>query len=1138
MRSTSRPSLPTRVFGRLFAAASCALLLTLAQSSAQAVNPTVTISAIDASAAEAGNDPGTFRITRAGDLTGDLTVTYTIAQGAGQATNGVDYTPALSGTVIIPADQASVDITITPVDDILLEGDETVTLTLAAGASYDLGATITATVTIADNETDIDLSKYVRVGRYDLPEPTRTVAPANSLLCQEASSVTYNWNTDTLFVVGDGGTSVVQVSKTGQLINSMTLAQGSSPQGTEFYDTEGITYVGGGQFVFTEERYRQANLFTYVPGGTLQRSATRTVKLGTTIGNIGLEGVCYDSQTSGFIFVKEKDPESIFQTGIDFNALTATNGSPTATGSTDLFSPALANTLDFSDVFALSNLPALAGKPATSHLLIISQESGKVVHLDRSGTTYSSLTIVADAGNPLSVPDQTFEGVTMDRDGVLYLVCENGGGDSNHPQLWVYKPSTAANLAPTAVTLNNPVASIPENTSTAAPVKVADILVTDDGLGTNNLTVSGADAATFQIIGTALFIKTGTTFNASTKPSYSVTVSVDDPTVGSTPDATVNYALNITAATGGTAQLIISEVAAWSSGTTSVAADWFEVTNIGTAAQNITGWKVDDNSNSSTLAVALNGVTSIAPGESVIFIETSSQTTVSNFRTTWFGANPASTPQIGTYSGSGVGLSTGGDALNLYDASGVLQANVVFGTSPSSPLATFDNAVGLNNATISTLSAVGVHGAFAAAGDANQIGSPGTIGAPPTPIISITATDATASEVGADPGTFRISRTGSTVNAQTVSYTIATGAGQATNGTDYTPTLSGAVTIPSGASFVDITITPVDDSLVEGPETVTLTLGDSGSYDVGTPGSATITIADDVPNQVPAGSIVITEVAPWSSGNSPLAVDWFEVTNVGATTIHTTGWRMDDNSNSFGTSVPMSGVTTIAPGESVIFMETTDLAGKSAAFKTLWFGGNPPAGLQFGTYSGSGVGLSTSGDAVNIFDSAGNVITGVTFGTAPATAPFATFENKARLGSSTLPGPFFASLAVSGVNGDFAASGDANEVGSPGTASFGLIAASGTLDLIATLGAPAGSTFSGPGVTGGTFDPTGLTGVQTITYTYPSGAGPLSTTFAITVSQAVPTMPTWAWDILLLGICAVASRALKVTAPRSAALSR
>src|SRR5262249_24894805 len=157
-----------------------------------------------------------------------------------------------------------------------------------------------------------------------LPEPSRTQAPPGSLLAQEASSVTYDWDTDTLFVVGDGGTSVVQVTKTGQLIDSMTLAAGSSPQGTEFYDTEGIAYVGGGRFVMTEEGNRQAVRFTYVPGGTLTRGATQTVKLGTTVGNIGLEGVTNDPLTGGFVFVKEKEPESIFQTGIDWAAGTAT----------------------------------------------------------------------------------------------------------------------------------------------------------------------------------------------------------------------------------------------------------------------------------------------------------------------------------------------------------------------------------------------------------------------------------------------------------------------------------------------------------------------------------------------------------------------------------------------------------------------------------------------------------------------------------------------------------------------------------------------------------------------------------------------------------------------------------------------
>ena len=75
---------------------------------------------------------------------------------------------------------------------------------------------------------------------------------------------------------------------------------------------------------------------------------------------------------------------------------------------------------------------------------MLSQESGKIVNIDRSGDVSSSLTIVADPGNPLSVPDQQHEGVTMDRDGILYVVSENGGGDFDHPQLWVYAPSLGA----------------------------------------------------------------------------------------------------------------------------------------------------------------------------------------------------------------------------------------------------------------------------------------------------------------------------------------------------------------------------------------------------------------------------------------------------------------------------------------------------------------------------------------------------------------------------------------------------------------------------------------------------------------------------------------------------------------------
>ena len=114
----------------------------------------------------------------------------------------------------------------------------------------------------------------------------------------------------------------------------MTLATGTSSQNTEFCDTEGLTYIGQGRFVMTEERDRQLIQFTYVPETVLTRAAAQTVKLGTSIGNTGFEGPSYDPQNGGYIVVKEITPLGIFQTSIDFPARTASNGSPTATGST------------------------------------------------------------------------------------------------------------------------------------------------------------------------------------------------------------------------------------------------------------------------------------------------------------------------------------------------------------------------------------------------------------------------------------------------------------------------------------------------------------------------------------------------------------------------------------------------------------------------------------------------------------------------------------------------------------------------------------------------------------------------------------------------------------------------------------
>jgi uncharacterized protein YjiK len=556
--------------------------------------------------------------------------------------------------------------------------------------AFALAALFTAFLAAPAHAAGLDLSTYVRVGRFDLPEPTRTPAPANNLLAKEASAVTYDWDTDTLFVVGDEGTAVTQVSKTGQLIDTMTLAPGA------FDDTEGIAYVGGGKFVLSEERERRVDLFTYAPGQTLTRAAVQSVKLGTTVGNIGIEGLTYVRASGDLVLVKELDPEGIFQTGIDWAAGTATNGSATTENAVNLFNPMLAGLPDFSDVYAVD----------ADQLLILSQEAGRIVDVNRSGVVSSSLTIVGDAGNPLSVADQGHEGVTVDDAGRVYVVSENGGGDVAHPQLWVYAPSTAANTAPTAVTLNPADGSIAANASTAMRVKVADVTVADDGIGTNALSVTGPDAASFEVDPTGLYLRAGTALD---RASFTVSVAVDDPSVGATPDATsAPFRLTVTTPPAG---LVVTEVSPWSSGDSPYGADWFEVTNKGATAVDVTGWKVDDSSNAFASAVALAGVSSIAAGESVIFLE-GDAAKVAAFRAFWL-LPPG--VQVGTYSGSGVGLSTGGDAVNLFTAAGARVTGVTFGAATT--FVTFDfNTNGL--------SVAGLGGAYTVGG---ATGSPGRI---------------------------------------------------------------------------------------------------------------------------------------------------------------------------------------------------------------------------------------------------------------------------------------------------------------------------------------------------------------------------------------------------------------------------
>ena len=104
---------------------------------------------------------------------------------------------------------------------------------------------------------------------------------------------------------------------------------------------------------------------------------------------------------------------------------------------------------------------------------------------------------------------------------------------------------TDVNEAPTGVQFTNVETSILESTNISTGVRVAVVQAIDDALGTNSFTLSGTDAAKFVLVGQELRLRSNTPLDFETKPSFQVTVAVDDPSIGTSPDATTTYTIAV-----------------------------------------------------------------------------------------------------------------------------------------------------------------------------------------------------------------------------------------------------------------------------------------------------------------------------------------------------------------------------------------------------------------------------------------------------------------------------------------------------------------------------------------------------------------------------------------------------------------
>ncbi|HJN67787.1 MAG TPA: S8 family serine peptidase, partial [Pirellulales bacterium] len=105
---------------------------------------------------------------------------------------------------------------------------------------------------------------------------------------------------------------------------------------------------------------------------------------------------------------------------------------------------------------------------------------------------------------------------------------------------------TDVNDAPSSVSLINLISSIAEDTDTTSGVCIADIVISDDALGTNDISLSGADASCFEATGGQLILKAGEILDYKLKSSYAVTLNVGDSSLAGSALVSASTVLTIT----------------------------------------------------------------------------------------------------------------------------------------------------------------------------------------------------------------------------------------------------------------------------------------------------------------------------------------------------------------------------------------------------------------------------------------------------------------------------------------------------------------------------------------------------------------------------------------------------------------
>lgn len=215
----------------------------------------------------------------------------------------------------------------------------------------------------------------------------------------EASDLSFNPQTRTLFAVMGKNPFLVELTLDGDVLRKIPLVGWENP--------EGLAVLENGLIAIVDERNHDLTLVRVgASTSTLNHDDFPSYDLGKSVkSNKGFEAIAWDPMRQRLIIGEERPPR-LFTWSAD--------GRGPLKGGKQLLP---------SDELDLRNLSALAVDPRTGHLLVLSADSNMLLELDEKGEQVSFMTLLG-AFNGLGSRVPRAEGVTMDDQGNLYMVSE------------------------------------------------------------------------------------------------------------------------------------------------------------------------------------------------------------------------------------------------------------------------------------------------------------------------------------------------------------------------------------------------------------------------------------------------------------------------------------------------------------------------------------------------------------------------------------------------------------------------------------------------------------------------------------------------------------------------------------------